>query len=366
MSKPRVFFSHSFLKRDKKVCDWFKKILNDFFVVDSAVKPEPNYILNKIIPKINNTEYFIAFLCKRACVLDKFNNKTNSYISSPWIYSELGYAVAKKKKILIFAEEGIHDKGMYSMDFNITYINPTELENHHEDVKEYIKKAIEEYKQIKEGKSFVITELSKEITAYKDGHGIVEVMLNGRILNDNIKQLSDQGVWLSNSKGKKIFFTKLSKPEERKKRHYKNTIHFHPLSKNLQNCKVDIIKSLTGRNGLLIIPRSDLGAGSVIKYGFGVSAKDIFNDYKQKLSESASHEVIDGTERLKLKLNLEAGMQIKNEPELKVYDNRKNSMSKFIIPPKKSNSPYYHIFEWELEKSQINIGYEYCIKWKRN
>lgn len=103
MSKHSAFLSHSFLTKDIKVCDWFKNILNEFFIVDTAGKPEPEYIIKKVIPKINNAEYFIALLCKRACVLNENNQLSDSYISSPWIYSELGYAIAKNKKILIFA-----------------------------------------------------------------------------------------------------------------------------------------------------------------------------------------------------------------------------------------------------------------------
>ena len=96
-----AFYSHSFDKKDKDICEIFKKIFESFdFKIYEHKQREGNELNNEIIDHIREKDVFIGVLTKN---------------HSFWLTNEMSVAYAlKKDKILIFYEDGIEKSGFLS------------------------------------------------------------------------------------------------------------------------------------------------------------------------------------------------------------------------------------------------------------
>jgi len=96
-----AFYSHSFDRKDKEICEIFKKIFESFgFRIYEHKQREGNKLNNEIINHIKEKDVFIGVL-------------TKNY--SSWLTNEMAVAYAlKQDKILIFYEQGMEINGFVS------------------------------------------------------------------------------------------------------------------------------------------------------------------------------------------------------------------------------------------------------------
>ncbi|PKP54582.1 MAG: hypothetical protein CVT90_00550 [Candidatus Altiarchaeales archaeon HGW-Altiarchaeales-3] len=169
-NKKRAFISYSFNVKDEKIINWFLNELKRYFECEDAELPEAKSLIKKIIPKISENPIFCAILTK------KYETE-NGYISSPWIYGEIGSAITLDKDHLIFVEGGIMDFGMVPKDYEYVLFDRSKITGKNKDegyigeMRNKIKKYAESIykKPISQGHHKIIDSISK-MTIYNDGH----------------------------------------------------------------------------------------------------------------------------------------------------------------------------------------------------
>ena len=98
------FISASGKQKDRKVVDWFSKMLRKHEVepVFATDHPEPRPPAEKIKEYIRKSDLFIAILTRR----DKIEGK-NLWKGPDWVQNEIGMAVQQKKPFALFVERGV-------------------------------------------------------------------------------------------------------------------------------------------------------------------------------------------------------------------------------------------------------------------
>jgi hypothetical protein len=102
-----AFVGASADEQDIRVVKWFSEILrkHDVEPIFATEYPEPRPPSEKIESFIDKSDFFIAILTRR----DKIEGK-NLWKGPDWVQNEIGYAIAKKKPLYLFVEEGIDPK----------------------------------------------------------------------------------------------------------------------------------------------------------------------------------------------------------------------------------------------------------------
>jgi hypothetical protein len=120
-----AFVGASSHEQDKQVNQWFSEILrrHDVEPIFAADYPEPRPPPDKIKRLISKSDFFIAIITRR----DKIEGK-DIWKGPVWVQNEIGYAIAEKKPIFLFVEEGIDPKeGIGSWDTEYRIFNRDNL-----------------------------------------------------------------------------------------------------------------------------------------------------------------------------------------------------------------------------------------------
>lgn len=99
-----AFISASSKEQDRKVIEWFFRILKKYDIepLFATDIPEPRPPDDKIIDLIQKSDVFVAIITRR----DKIEGE-NSWRGPEWVQNEIGIAVQQKKPLVIFIEQGI-------------------------------------------------------------------------------------------------------------------------------------------------------------------------------------------------------------------------------------------------------------------
>jgi len=381
-NKKRAFISYSFSEEDEKVIKWFINELNKYFECRDAETPEAKSLIKKIIPKIGKNPIFCAILTK------KYTTKKGD-ISSPWIYSEIGCAMALDKDYLIFVEEGIMDFGMTPKDYEYVSFDRSKIIGKYKD-EEYatkLMKSIKEYaesiykKPISRGHHEIINNISK-VTIYNDGQGIEEVITIIKALSDKFK-CKKQGFWLEKCSFKGANLRPLKKLKYTdavdKRRFTGKTCYARVLSPDdISIEKITVIKDETTDDEIqfLIHFKSRDGGipeGSIIEYGWEWSSDGAFPFKKEQLKDGTlkenvdyaiyTWETINDYDNLEIIINFERGYKFEKEPFIEMFDYEGefiplNEDRKQFSKKKKLN---YTQYTFELGKVKANR--KFVIKW---
>lgn len=111
-SSPKVFFSHSFMRSDAEINEFFRALLLFFFVDVVTIERDTRPLdkIQKAREGIKSSHILFIVMPKRyKCYEDE-----GSYFwrSSEWIQNEIGMAYAFNKNIVAVIEEGVKDEGM--------------------------------------------------------------------------------------------------------------------------------------------------------------------------------------------------------------------------------------------------------------
>jgi hypothetical protein len=120
-----AFVGASTYEQDKQVVKWFSEILrkHDVEPIFAADYPEPRPLPDKIKRLISKSDFFIAIITRR----DKIEGK-KLWKGPVWVQNEIGYAIAEKKPIFLFFEEGIDpEEGIGSWDTEYRVFNRNKL-----------------------------------------------------------------------------------------------------------------------------------------------------------------------------------------------------------------------------------------------
>lgn len=129
MAKLEAFIGFSFLENDKIVVDKFLSFFDSLkdlidFSYESAEKSQPKLVAQKVNEKMENKNIYIGICTSReyAITLDKlkghkilkvmWGNKNDFELkTSDWLLQEIGYATAKKMKIILLKEDTVRVPG---------------------------------------------------------------------------------------------------------------------------------------------------------------------------------------------------------------------------------------------------------------
>ncbi len=130
MNEIKAFAAHSFSLSDKELTDIFiehfrnlEKVLQNFSW-DHAQEAEPVPVSDKVLNKIEGKNVFVAICSRYERVIGQsaitrvpflrfatINEEKIKWKSSDWIIQEIGLAVGRKMKVIVFLEEGLRTPG---------------------------------------------------------------------------------------------------------------------------------------------------------------------------------------------------------------------------------------------------------------
>jgi len=130
MNEIKAFVAHSFSLSDKELTDIFiehfrnlEKVLQNFSW-DHAQEAEPVPVSDKVLNKIEGKNVFVAICSRYERVIGQsaitrvpflrfatINEEKIKWKSSDWIIQEIGLAVGRKMKVIVFLEEGLRTPG---------------------------------------------------------------------------------------------------------------------------------------------------------------------------------------------------------------------------------------------------------------
>ncbi|PKP59362.1 MAG: hypothetical protein CVT88_05620 [Candidatus Altiarchaeales archaeon HGW-Altiarchaeales-1] len=380
-NKKGIFVSYSFSEEDEKIIKWFVDELKKYFECEDAESPEANSLIKKIIPKISANSIFCAILTKKY-------ETDKGCISSPWIYSEIGSAVALDKDYLIFVENNIMDFGMTPRDYNYVPFDRSKIIGKDKDGG-YLKKlrnSIKEYaesiykKPIFQGYHKIINNISK-LTIYNNGHAIEEITVTIKTLSDKFK-CRKQGFWLEKCSFKDTNLKPLKSLNYTdavdKKRFFDETFYARVLSPdNIFVDKVEVINDETtdDKINFFICFKSREGnipEGTTIKYGWEWSSDNVFPFKKEQLKNGTLKENVDCAtytwetlndyDNLEIVVNFERGYNFEEEPSIEMYHEGgsiplRNDRKKYS----KENTINYTQYKFEL--GEVKANRKFIVKW---
>jgi tetratricopeptide (TPR) repeat protein len=145
MPEIKAFVAHSFSEDDKAMIqifiDHFESLAGSLpgFSWDHALQAEPTSVSEKVLARIEDKNVFIAICSRTEFVMPlsgpqplpfvdqvRVKNSDVRWKTSDWIIQEIGLAIGRKMKVIIFLEEGVRTPGGLFSD--IEYI-PFERDN---------------------------------------------------------------------------------------------------------------------------------------------------------------------------------------------------------------------------------------------
>lgn len=184
-----VYLSRSFRKEDQKFYDFLEEILTrserlkhyNLNVYDSYRK-EARPFREKIKEDISSAHVVVSIFSRRGKL------QKGGYSTAPWVLGESGYALACKKKFLLFKEEGvdaerlgiISAEGLDYVDYSRREIGKVTLK---ERIEQYVVSLLEgSAKPIVPDK--IYRQYVKIITHMPDGYGLIRTQVKAEYLQD--------------------------------------------------------------------------------------------------------------------------------------------------------------------------------------
>jgi len=98
----RVYFSHSYRDVDEEVNSFFIDLMKELLWEIAVDPPNPKILYEKIAKHIEDSDFVVVIVTRR-----EFDEKSNTWLPSPWISQEIGMTMMAQKPLLIFVEEGV-------------------------------------------------------------------------------------------------------------------------------------------------------------------------------------------------------------------------------------------------------------------
>jgi len=120
MSKKRLsaFIAHSFDPKDKQITHKLKKILMKLGVRpitgDIGVEPPAEQVLKRM----KESDFVLVLLTKRYPIMDE---DSEEWMTSEWIYNEIGMAYALKKPMIFLCERDLRQGGIMETVAGVQY-----------------------------------------------------------------------------------------------------------------------------------------------------------------------------------------------------------------------------------------------------
>ncbi len=382
--KKDAFVSCSFDLRDKKVVDCIIGGLKSYFNFIKAECPEAKELKEKIIPGIMGSSVFCVILTKKYDAIDGKGNRVN--LSSSWIYSEIGAAMAlNKENIIVFIEEGIKDLGMLSQSYNYVSFNRQKIESND---KKYIKKILKDiknyansvYKNLNLAQEiYKIINLSANLVVYKDGHAIEKYDVLLKTLSDNFNKKKVR-FFLERCAFKdtnlRAFMPEISKGTD-KQRFTGKTFYARVLSPiHIFINEFESIKEETNENsiGLYLHFKSDGGyihKETEIMYAWEWSCDRAYPFKKEQLKDGSLKENLAYAEwtldlsadygNLDATISFEIGYKLEKFPFIEIYDGETDEIVDTILPSEKEDDLNYTRYKFKIPNIKANR--KCVVKW---
>ena len=184
-----AFISASSEQQDRKVLEWFFRILEEHNVepIFATEFPEPRPPPDKIKDFIQKSDVFIAIITKR----DKIEGK-NLWKGPEWVQNEIGMEVQQEKPFALFIEKGV-DPNQGIGRWKTEYVlfgreNLRKIESDVEKLVEALKKQVINVVETQAIEEAIIEE--PETSSFKEG-----VISLGRLLIERIYGRLDVNLW---------------------------------------------------------------------------------------------------------------------------------------------------------------------------
>ncbi len=351
----KIFLSHSFDKKDKKVAVWFENFIPSIITgaeIVTAEKPELKAPWTKIRAKIDNSIAVVGLFTKNVKI-----EKRNIYKSKDWILSESSYAVGKKLPTFAFIEEGVIVDGITQTKEFVEF-DRNDLDEIKEKAEHYLKSILTPLID----QTYFFESWEKKTTIFKSFHGRTEHIVDLRVTSNSFSgvkhsfaltnlpssvklpswkkliKCQDLNQFTSPTFFKEVFY------DSGKKR--KINVRMLPTSTDL---KADFILSF----------KPNLKSGDCVRYTWGWSCPKLFLPAKQKdYNEScilATHPLV---KNLILKLAFERGFPINKSPWIEIEDNSGNILTKKRSFSIFKNEPRFIVFKEEFGSVSKNVIYK--------
>lgn len=178
--EPKIFFSHSFRKKDNRSTEFFRTLLFEIFGSKNILtgeKPTTPDLYKKTLRKIDDSDAVFVVFPKR----DKIGN--GNWATSPDVIFETGYAIGQGRRVFGFKEKGVDkdkigmarfaslknsDSSLVFPDFNATSLDT--LKSQENDFREFIKNIKEEIEEKME-MPYLCLNATKEVIVCHKGYG---------------------------------------------------------------------------------------------------------------------------------------------------------------------------------------------------
>lgn len=113
-----AFIAYSFDQRDRQITLKLKRIL-----IELGVRPIPGDIgvdppAEQVLKKMNQSDFVIVLLTKRYPIMGESGKR---WMTSEWIYNEIGMAYTLKKPMIFLCERGLRSGGIKESVAGIQY-----------------------------------------------------------------------------------------------------------------------------------------------------------------------------------------------------------------------------------------------------
>lgn len=124
----KCFVGHSFKDEDNEIVDKFKKFIKaQGFQCITGEESQNTGISQKVIERIDESDFFIAVFTKDKKIDTGLFNKNKIYTTSCWVIQESGFALGRDKEVIFIVEQGIELPSLQGdleyVSFNRTSLN---------------------------------------------------------------------------------------------------------------------------------------------------------------------------------------------------------------------------------------------------
>ncbi|MBN1384734.1 MAG: hypothetical protein JW983_07640, partial [Elusimicrobia bacterium] len=365
----KIFLSYSFDKKDEKVMNWFKNLIEGNIQgceIVTAKRPKYSVIWEKIEKIISPCPVVLGILTKNQKIANK-----NEWKTKGWILSELGYGFGKGKDIPAFVEEGVKDIGIVSNKEYISF-NRHNLDTKKKDMIDYLKSIIFPF----EDQTYCFDTSEKMTCVYKSGLGVCQNIVNLRVTSDKFSQIEHM-ISLGDSAAKNLKFKNFKKLKETNisRRFFEQTLYADILEDiGNVNRKIEIVEVADESNDetkcFHLRFKPNLKSGDRIKYCVGWSSPSLFPISKVSMKNGRKKrnlKTIESTltthhfiKELNYRLCFEKGYPISGIPKIIIKD-----VNRDIVDRKKFDSSkdlYYNIFTCDFPNVTRNA--QYIAQWR--
>lgn len=363
----KIFLSHSFDDKDRKIVEWFKNFIQDSVKGSEVVTgklPELKEIWKKIDSRILPCTAIVGVLTKDIKV-----ERRNEWRTKGWILTELAYAFGRGMPSFAFVERGVRDVGTIGVREYISF-DRNNLERIREEGKTYLNSALHPFEE----QTYGFELYHKRTCIHKNGHGICDATITLYVTSKKFSKVR-HSFSLGSSAKKDLTLPEWNKlrKSDLANRFKEQTFYANILDTFGRKRRIDVRaspESSAEKKIFHVSFKPNMNDGEKVKYSWGWSSPGLFPVKRSDLSprkRKGNLNYVESaiiarhpTKELIFELLFENGFPLYGKPWVEVIDHNGNRLEKLSF--ERQDQLCYTMFTLKVSPVQWNVSYR--ARWR--